>query len=83
MGMPERVGGTGIVFPVSNHLWRVWTGCDKCGMGWCHTVEQLPSGIESNSRDEPLPMMSTADFVNPGASNYGFRNPWSNPREVD
>jgi hypothetical protein len=45
IGCGERTMGNGELVPAEPHQWRLWTACDKCGLGWCHTVEQEVEGL--------------------------------------
>ncbi len=65
MGSMEDVGNDGAIIRFEPHFWRVWTGCSKCGMGWTHTVEQRPSGIDALSRNQPLSQIPDASFHTP------------------
>ena len=69
IGCAERTMGNGELVPATPHLWRLWTGCDKCGCGWCHTVEQEVDGTPGTPRNEPLPMIPDATFHTPGGRN--------------
>ncbi len=63
------------------HKWRVWTGCDRCGLGWTHCVYQETSGIPHRGKNEYMPSMTMSpETVGKGQdvvrnSIYGFHTP--------
>lgn len=69
MGLTERKMGDGTLAPATPHLWRVWTRCDKCGLGWTHTVWQAVDGTQSLNRNDPLPQVEDATFRHPQGRN--------------
>lgn len=64
--------------------WAAWTRCEKCGLGWVHSVTQNHSGITHDLPETVLPSMTMMDTAENDEylQHYGFQTPdGDNPRD--
>ena len=68
-GYPERTMGNGDIVPASPHVWLCWTACDKCGIGWTTSIEQIASDLPEGYHRRPLPLVADATFASSSGRN--------------